>query len=135
MSTKTDFPPQDFASQVLGELNKDEQVVQAEAVTDIVADYEIQCSTQIGFLKTGTIPQLTLKLGQEKRALTKAKKAVNVAYLDLRGGDFKKYIASITQAEDEVELVNDSISEIEAEIEANNAQVTKFETLLSKLQS
>ena len=30
MSTKTDFPPQDFASQVLGELNKDEQVVQAE---------------------------------------------------------------------------------------------------------
>ena len=61
MSTKVKEVKLDFAGQVLKVLNRDESEVLAEQVTDYVADYIIQCESQISNLKTGIVPSLNLK--------------------------------------------------------------------------
>ena len=132
MSTKKTLK---FADRVLAELNKDEAAVQKDNVNDIVEDYKIQCQTQIGFIKTGTIPKLVLTENQEKRKLATAKKELASSYTNLAKGDFENYIALITKAEKSVEDAENVLSGIKSEIASAKTQVEKFESLLTKLQS
>ena len=130
MSTNTNK----FADEILADLNKDENQVQKESILDILTDYEIQCNTQIGFLKTGSIPQLNLKLEQLKRELAIAKKGLTNSYKDLKDGDFAAYIKNITKAEDAVAKVESQISETESEVTQKEAQIEKFQKLLNKIK-
>ncbi len=84
-------------------------------------------------MTTGTIPQLQLSLNQENRALVKAEKDLENAYLQIVGSDFQTYISNITDAEDAVELAKEAVEEIKSEIESKKVQIEKFKSLLTRL--
>ena len=125
---------ENFATLVLGHLNKDEETVQQESVLDTIEDYKIQCQTQIGFLETGEIPKLKLQLSQEQRGLKKAEKELEESYLKL-GKNFQTYIKNITKAEDALVDIQENVALIEADIEDKQAQIAKYKDLLEKLSA
>tara|TARA_R110000796_G_scaffold126793_5_gene241786 strand:+ start:1317 stop:1724 length:408 start_codon:yes stop_codon:yes gene_type:complete len=135
MSTKVKEVKLDFAGQVLKVLNRDESEVLAEQVTDYVADYIIQCESQISNLKTGIVPSLNLKLTQAERDLVKRQQSLDNSFLNLREGNFEKYINEIANAEAGVTNVETIIAGIKANVSDSNAQIEKFKVLLKKLKS
>lgn len=121
-----------FVTTVLANLNKSEDVKQQEAVQAFVDDAVIEVNTQIAQLETSTLPSLKLKLTREQKSLEKAQKAFETAKFST-AYSFEGYLQNRSYAKNEVENVQDNISDIEAEVKNTESQIAEFKEILTDL--
>lgn len=121
-----------FVTTVLANLNKSEDVKQQEAVQAFVDDAVIEVNTQIAQLETSTLPSLKLKLTREQKSLEKAQKAFETAKFST-SYSFESYLQNRSYAKNEVENVQDNISDIEAEVKNTESQIAEFKEILTDL--
>ncbi|MCP4521002.1 MAG: hypothetical protein GY827_04800 [Cytophagales bacterium] len=122
-----------FAEDVLSELNKTDDQVQVEKVTDIVEDYILETESQISIYER-EIPFAEKTVTRFKRQLEKDKTALEQTYLNLQDGNYSLFLQSIIAAEEKVSETELDIANAESDIATINANIDKYKKLLKRLK-
>jgi hypothetical protein len=130
MASKT----KSFAQRVLANLNKDEATLQQEQVDEKVADFIIDCNTQITLINTGSIPKLNALLAKAKKELTKAKAASKNAAMSILNFDFEGLVQEIEGKKNVVIDAEAAVADIQREINQEEESLKNFQELLEVLK-
>ena len=124
-----------FKDQVLSRLNKSEEQVQEEQITDKIADFIIDAESQISIIETSEIPKQEQSLVKAKRELEKASKSLEDAYYNLKVDRYEYYVENINRLSERVRDHKADILNIQSKISNLNAQVKAHKEILARLKS
>jgi len=122
---------QTFLSKVLSNINKSDDQIQQEVITDRIEDFKVDCKSQIALIETSTIPGLTNDLTRATRNLKKEKADLESTKLDVvNNKSFEQYVLALYNADMSVDNAASTVSSIKEAIANANAQCVKFKEIL-----